>query len=168
MYLEREFSSIEHKFLELCSVATENSKLEIYDLEYLSQNKTLKLFIIDLNTNSATITDCCTIDRALSEPFEELDWIPEDIILEVSSPGIYRNLYTKNHFENSIDQQIKVELVKKIGSIDLYDGVPKKLVNQKRFLAFIKSFSENSLELEYEESILTVPFEEIKKVSLEN
>ena len=168
MFLEKELSDLENKFLEICLHAVQGNNLDVYALEYLENSKTVKLFIINNETDTATISECVSVDRALSEPFEELEWIPEDVVLEVSSPGVYRYLYKKEHFEKSIEVLVKVELLKKINSEMQYENVPNKLVNQKRFLGTIKGCSDELLEVEFEECSLRIPFKDIKKVNLEN
>ena len=98
----------EKKYLELVAPYVVEAGYEVYDLEYLPSSTTLRLYIMNSETNTADLNDCITVDKALSEPFETTEWIPDSIVLEVSSPGMYRNLATKAHFDLALNEYIQV------------------------------------------------------------
>ncbi len=102
-------TGMEQKFYEACEGVVRECGYLLYDFEYLGAQKVLRIFIMDEESSSAVIDDCVKVDRALSPVFEENDWIPEDITLEVSSPGIYRKLKTKQHYDWSLGRRIQVK-----------------------------------------------------------
>ncbi len=86
--------------------------LEIYTMSYNPRNYLLRVFIVKNGTTSATIDDCVAFDRATDSLFEEKTELPEGIVLEVSSPGIFRELLTNWHFDRTIGERIKIKFNK--------------------------------------------------------
>ena len=99
MELAKSLSKTEQRYTDLSLKVIEECGLELYDLEFAAGSSTLRVFIRDPQTNSAEIDDCVKVDRAFSPYCEELEWIPDNFVLEVSSPGIYRGLKKLEHFE---------------------------------------------------------------------
>ena len=102
-------TGLEAKFLDVCLPVVLAEELGLYDLEYIAGSKTLKLFVIDEKTKSAVLQDCIKVDRALSEIMES-DWVPDDIVLEVSSPGLFRKLRSIDHFEAQVEEFVSVTI----------------------------------------------------------
>ena len=99
MELTKNLSQTEQKYTELAMKIVAECDLELYDLEFVQGSSTLRVFIRDPKTNTAEIDDCVKVDRAFSPYCEDLEWIPDNFILEVSSPGVYRSLKRLDHFE---------------------------------------------------------------------
>ena len=78
MDIHQERIGLEKKFFLLCDPVVQEAGYRLYDLEYITGQKLLRLFIQDPRTGSALIEDCVKVDHALSEPFEKEDWIPEE------------------------------------------------------------------------------------------
>ncbi len=77
--------------------------------------------------------DCETISRWLSAKLDEADPIDQNYILEVSSPGMDRELRTPEHFRRMIGETVDVSLYKPLngekkgpktltGKLNAYDG----------------------------------------------
>lgn len=159
-------TGLEKKFHELCSKVVGENGFEIYDLDYLPQNKTLRLYIMNPQTKSAIIEDCVLIDRALTPYFDELDWVPEPLTLEVSSPGLFRNLREYRHFDLALKENIEVfvrgELDKKMNS-----EVGDKVLRQKKYQGLLESFDESKLVLNTSQGILNIHWDGVKKAQLD-
>ena len=112
MFLEEEKKGIEGKFYELCMEVVSSVNLSLYDMEFVKSNKTLRLYIMNENTNTATLEECVSVDRAFSPFIESHAWIPESLVLEVSSPGMFRKLKTYNHFVKAQGAMIDLYLSK--------------------------------------------------------
>ncbi len=165
MELVKKRSGLEEKFYNLVTEVIPTTGLELYEMTYNPSNSTLVVFIIDPKTNTAVIEDCVKVDRAFSEPFEELSWIPENIRLEVSSPGMYRKLYGLKHFESALDQRISVTLGKKAV---LDDSLPKSILSMNPLIGLLEEVKEDKeIVLNIEDSQVTISFEDIKKANLE-
>lgn len=114
----RQLNHWEEKFWSLCEEAVKGQGLSLYDLNYFPPEQKLCLTIIDEESKTATLEHCISVDRALSEPFEAADWIPEGVMLEVSSPGINRVLRHEEHWRFAIGEQ--VELTTKSTLLELF------------------------------------------------
>jgi ribosome maturation factor RimP len=154
-------SEIETKFYRLCSDAMTKLDLSIYDLQYSDSEQTLRLFIENPANKTATLAECSSVDRSLTDLIEESDFIPEGFVLEVSSPGVFRHLSSVEHFKSIVDQRISVLLKKKIDV--------ENIVGVKRVIGKLVSVTDSDLSVEAEEHdrILSLPLEMIKKANVE-
>lgn len=87
--------------------------MELYDFDYERGSSRFRVFIFNPSTKTASLEECVAVDRALGDVFENEDF-PENLVLEVSSPGIYRFLKERKHFEMSLGELIKLRLSEKI------------------------------------------------------
>ncbi|MBP3664768.1 MAG: ribosome maturation factor RimP, partial [Tyzzerella sp.] len=71
------------------------------------------------------INDCEVVNRALSAKMDELDFIDDAYILEVSSPGLGRTLKKARHFEKSMGEEVEVKTYKAINKEKLFVGILK-------------------------------------------
>lgn len=167
MELIQERSGVEGKFFTLCSkVALENG-LELYDLEYVVGSKLLRLYIMDKKTKTALIEDCAKIDHALTPYFETETWMPDEVTLEVSSPGVYRGLRTLEHFSMAVDKNISVVLNKNLNGED-YKEMPRSITAEKKLKGKLKQVLDNKLELEIGKFLVPVTFDNIKRANLDD
>lgn len=163
MVIREERTGIERKFYDLCSQVCEQEGLELYDLDYFPGNSELRVFIRDKETKTALIEDCVKIDRALTPHIDTLEWMPAELTLEVSSPGVYRVLNQHQHFEECVGDTIQIVLKKKLEGEDL----PKKLAGNKKILGILTEKSPESIILEVEENKITLLLKDIAKANLE-
>lgn len=159
-------SPVEQKFFELCGRVVAENELELYDLEYISHSMTLRLYIQNKETKTALIEDCVKIDRALDPFIESLEWMPAELILEVSSPGIYRQLKTKEHFANAVGADIALALNKKLGELV---GAAKAgaLASERKLVAKLLECVEDSINIGLNSEVMNIKFENIKKANIE-
>ena len=74
---------------------------ELVGIEYHGQggNTTLRVYIDAVE--GVTLDDCAKVSRQLSGLLDVEDPIRERYTLEVSSPGLDRPLFTKDHFDSN-------------------------------------------------------------------
>lgn len=132
MDIHQERIGLEKKFFLLCDPVVQEAGYRLYDLEYITGQKLLRLYIQDPRTGSALIEDCVKVDHALSEPFEKEDWIPEEITLEVSSPGVYRHIANLDHFKMSLGEMVAVVIMGQLSEEQLLGAL--KVLREKRSL----------------------------------
>lgn len=163
-------SGLEAKFFELCDKLVSENDLSLYDLDYISSSHTLRVFIMNPETQSAVVEDCIKIDHALTPYVEEADWMPEELTVEVSSPGIFRALKTTEHFEWSVGERISVTVMGNLAS-EIEESLPKSLKGQKKFTGELDSVNESNIELNVEDKnkkiLVPIEFSLIKKAQLE-
>ena len=108
--------------------------VEIYDVEYVKEGSDWYLRVYIDKPEGVNINDCEVVNRALSAKMDELDFIDDAYILEVSSPGLGRALKKERHFEKSIGQEVEVKTYKAIDK-------------EKQFVGILQS---------YEEGVITI------------
>ena len=86
--------------------------VEIWDVRYLKEGAEWYLRIFIDKEEGISIDDCEAVSRALDEPLEKNDPIKDAYILEVSSPGIERELVRMEHFDRFIGADIMVHLIR--------------------------------------------------------
>ena len=86
----------------------EDNGCELYDIEQTTEgdNKFYRVYIT--KPGGVTLNDCAAINNLLSPIFDIEEPIEGKYFLEVSSPGIERNLTKKEHFQKSIGESVKV------------------------------------------------------------
>lgn len=165
--LGRKRTGIAQNFHELTAKVVEDCGYLLYDDEYISHSSTLRVFIMDKRTNSAVIEDCVKVDRAFDPYCESLDWIPQDFVLEVSSPGVYRHLKTKEHFELVVGEYIQLVLMKPLEAFLEEVFSPKSVLKSKKVRAQLVSVADEKIEIELEDQKIGVNFDQIKKANLD-
>ena len=166
MDIQKERAGLEKKFFHLCEPVVQEAGYRLYDLEYLTGQKILRLYIEDPRTKTAVIEDCIKVDHALSPIFEVETWIPETIVLEVSSPGIFRELTTLEHFRTYINEIVQVIIMGKLTD-EQTAGAPKGIKGEKKFRGVLTSVTEEGVELDLQGFKLNLTFSQIKKVALD-
>ena len=91
--------------------------LEIWDIRYLKEGSQWFLRIFIDKDGGVDINDCERMSRALDEPLDKADPIDGEYILEVSSPGIERELVKPGHFERFIGADIMVKMIRPLEGI---------------------------------------------------
>jgi ribosome maturation factor RimP len=166
MDINQERTGLEKKFYLLCDTVVQEAGYSLYDLEYIPTQKLLRLYIQDPRTGSAVIEDCVKVDHALSAPFETEEWIPADITLEVSSPGVFRHLNRLEHFKNSMGEILSIVITGKLNEAQIA-GAPKKILGLKKFRGKLISVDENSFGVEVLNYEMKFDYKQVKKVNLD-
>lgn len=79
--------------------------------------------------------DCATVSRQLNAVLDVEDTIKSAYLLEVSSPGVDRPLFTAEHFSAQIGEQIKVKMLEGVNGRRNFKG---ELVAVKDDLATVE------------------------------
>ncbi len=122
----------------------------LYDIQYIKEGKDFYLRVTIDKPEGISIEDCETVNGAIDEPLDKMDYIKESYFLEVSSPGLERVLRKEWHFEKQMGNKIQVKLFKSIEKKKELEGI-------------LKSFDDEFLELEIEGKITKI---ERKNVAL--
>ena len=86
--------------------------LSVWDVRYVREGGAWYLRIFIDKPGGVGIADCEALSRAVSDPLDELDPIPGSYCLEVSSPGVNRELTRPEHFEAYLGAGISVRLIR--------------------------------------------------------
>ena len=154
-------NAIEEKFFQICAQVLPTAGYGVYDIRYLSGSSTLRLFITKANTvKGVDINDCIKVDKLISPFIENEDWIPGNFILEVSSPGLYRDIRFSDQLKYSLGDLIKI----KFNSL-----IDDKALKNKNIVVTLLEFDDNSMsvELEEEKQKMIIKYDLIKSVNAE-
>ena len=94
--------------------------LKLWDVRYVKEGADWYLRVFIDKDGGVDINDCENVSRALDEPLDENDPIPQAYTLEVSSPGLERPLVRDEHFEQFIGADIMVKMIRSV------EGLPKE------------------------------------------
>ena len=84
----------------------------LYDSEYVKEAGSMYLRIYIDKPGGITIDDCEEVSREFNLKLDEADFIDEAYIMEISSPGLGRQLKKDRHFEKSLGEEVEVKLYK--------------------------------------------------------
>lgn len=82
----------------------------VYDTEYKKEGSEYFLRLYIDKDGGVTIDDCENVSREISPMLDELTFIKDAYIFEVSSPGIDRALSRPWHFEKVLGEEIEIKL----------------------------------------------------------
>lgn len=91
-----------------------NLGYELYDVIYEKQGKENHLCIFIDKTDGIDIEDCEKVNNGINDILDEKNFIKDQYYLEVSSPGLERRIRLDKHFEDNINEKIKISLYKPI------------------------------------------------------
>jgi len=83
---------------------------EIWDVTYSKVGADYHLEITIDSDNGINIEDCEKVHRAIDPILDELDPIEGFYYLDVSSPGVERELRTEEHISRSIGEKVEAKL----------------------------------------------------------
>lgn len=122
---------IEDKVFDLISEPIQSLNLSIYDIEYVKEGSGWFLRIYIDKDGTIDINDCENVSRLIDPMLDDANIIKSAYCLEVSSPGIERNLRKPEHFERYIDNEVEVSLFKPYEKQKVLQGILKSGDNDK-------------------------------------
>ncbi len=95
---------------------------DLWDVEYVKEGSEYYLRITIDREEGITIDDCETVHRAIDPILDEADPIEDSYHLEVSSPGIERELKYDWHLDEFIGAEVEAKLYAPINGSKSYIG----------------------------------------------
>lgn len=95
----------------------------IWDLEYVKEGADYFLRVTIDNPSGITIDDCEAVHRAIDPVLDEADPVEGAYHLEVSSPGIERELRTDAHFLACAGEKVELRLFAPLDGAKVFVGV---------------------------------------------
>ena len=97
---------------ELIAPIVEKMGLTLWDVRFVKEGALWYLRIFIDKDSGVTIEDCENVTRAVDQPLDELDPIEQNYILEVSTPGIERELLKPEHFDAFLGADVMIRLIR--------------------------------------------------------
>ena len=110
------------KVEEIVSPFAKDLGLELWDIRFVKEGTDWYLRIFIDKDGGVSIDDCVDLSHAITKPLDEADPISQSYILEVSSPGIERELVTDRHFEKFIGSDVMLRLIRPIDKVRDFSG----------------------------------------------
>ena len=123
----------------------EENHFELVDVEYVKEAGNWYLRAYVDKEGGITLDDCELVNRAWSDLMDENDFIPEAYILEVSSPGLGRQLKKEKDLKRSIGQDVDVKFYQ---SRKIPAGRNGKEVSVKEITGTLKAYTKEKITLE--------------------
>ena len=108
---------------ELLTPTADTMGYELWDVEFVREGARRILRITIDKPEGINIDDCEAFHRAIDPILDEADPIAEAYILEVSSPGIERELKCDDHIFACVDWDVEVKLYAPKNGTKIYRGV---------------------------------------------
>ena len=108
--------------------------------------------IIDSN-DGINLENCSFVSKIAGDLIKINDYFTDDYNLEVSSPGVNRQLFSIDDFNLYLGSLVKIKL-------------KKQLKNQKNFLGKIKSLKNDIIIISTDKEDIEIDFKNIKKANI--
>ena len=126
---------VEAKTEELVMPLIDEKGFEFVDTEFVKEGNSYYLRVFVDKPGGITIDDLESVSRPLSDKLDEKDFIDEQYILEVSSPGLGRPMKKDRDFERNLEKVVEVHLFKAM------DG-------EKQFVGNLKAYDKEIITIE--------------------
>ncbi len=121
--------TIEEKTTALLVPILEDFGFELWDVEYVKEAGDYYLRAYIDKEGGITIDDCVDVSHKLSDALDADDFVEDAYILEVSSPGLGRQLKKPHEFEKSMGRSVDVKTYKPIAGKKEYTGILRSYEN---------------------------------------
>ncbi len=98
--------------------------LTLWDVQFVKEGAdwVLRLFID--RESGVSIDDCVDMTHAINPVLDKEDPIPQEYLLEVSSPGFERRLTRPEHFQKYLGEPVRVKLIRPLeNGVRVLEGV---------------------------------------------
>ena len=115
--------SYEAKTEQLIQPLIAANNFELVDVEFVKEGSDWYLRVYIDKDGGITVDDCELISRAFNEILDREDYISEQYIFEVSSPGLMRPLKKEKDYKRSVGKLIDIKLYKPVDKCKEFTGV---------------------------------------------
>lgn len=113
------------RVFEIVTPYAEQLGLDLWDIRFVKEGTDWYLRIFIDKEGGVSIDDCVDLTHAITKPLDDADPISQSYLLEVSSPGVERELVTDAHFEKYIGSNVMMRLIRPIDKVRDFSGVLK-------------------------------------------
>ncbi|MEG0641534.1 MAG: ribosome maturation factor RimP [Clostridium sp.] len=142
-----------YKIVEIAEPIVTDLGYELYNVEFVKEGGENYLRIYIDNEEGIKLEDCIKVNKAVGKVIDEEDPIPEFYYLEVSSPGMERELHNDKHLQRYIGYTVVIKL--------------QSLINgKKKIEGTLNGFEPLNLMILTEEGEVTVPRDKVLIINL--
>lgn len=149
-----ETSSISQRIKQIAMAACAQKGLEFVHSEVAGtkRNPVVRVFVD--KPGGVTVEDCGELSRLIEAVLDADDFIPSAYILEVSSPGLERELYSIDDFKKFIGRKARIKTSEEFESRKAFKGTIDDVEGDEIV------FSERSAD------VVRIPYKIVKKANL--
>lgn len=147
---------IQEKIATLAESIAEQHGVRVYDVEIVGNARNPFVRVYVDKEQGVSLDECAKFSRSLAALIDVEDPIPTAFVLEVSSPGLDRQLKKLKHYEQSRGMLVKVVMKKK--SVDGQNVVIGRIMGVQGDLITLITGDEQNL---------LIPFDTISRARLE-
>ncbi len=125
---------------ELIRPTVEQFGLELWDVRFEKEGSSWFLRVFIDKEGGVDINDCENVSRAIDPILDEADPIDSSYCLEVSSPGIERELVKPEHFQKFIGELVHVRFIRPVE-------------NERDFVGELLSFENGSCSIKLDDDL---------------
>ena len=96
--------------------------LDIWDIRFVKEGTDWYLRIFIDKDGGVSIDDCVDLTHAITKPLDDADPISQSYLLEVSSPGVERELVTDAHFDKYVGSNVMLRLIRPVEKVRDFSG----------------------------------------------
>ena len=126
---------------------------QVWGYEYRPHSESALLRIFIENEGGVSIDHCTLVSRQIGAALDVEDIIPIAYILEVSSPGIDRVLFTPEQYKDYIGEAVKVR-------------TRSPIEGRRNFKGTIESVGENEVNVTVDNDTFVIPFNVVDRARL--
>ena len=117
--------SYEAKTEQLIQPLIDANNFELVDVEFVKEGSDWYLRVYIDKDGGITVDDCELISRAFNEILDREDYISEQYIFEVSSPGLMRPLKKEKDYVRNMGKEIEIRTYRAIDRCKEFTGILK-------------------------------------------
>lgn len=117
-----EQASIGQRIEKIAAAAAEKNGVEFVHSEMAGTKRNMTVRVYIDKPEGVTIEDCSAVSHAIEEVLDADDFIPSAYVLEVSSPGLERGLYSVEDFKKFAGKKAKIKTAQPINGQANYNG----------------------------------------------
>ncbi|MCC6327199.1 MAG: ribosome maturation factor RimP [Acidobacteria bacterium] len=102
--------SIGDRIKEIAARAAQSNAVEFVHCEIVGAKRNMTVRVYIDKPGGVSVEDCASVSRTMEEVLDADDLIPTAYLLEVSSPGLERELYSIDDFKKFAGHKVKVKL----------------------------------------------------------
>ena len=144
--------SIAQKVWDIVLPTADELEYILWDVEFVKEGADYYLRITIDHPEGITIDDCERFHRAIDPVLDDADPITQAYILEVSSPGIERELRTDEHILHSLGSKVEIKLF-----------APKD--GRRSFIGDLVDFADGKVTVEVDSTSIIFDRAEISKIT---
>ncbi len=131
--------------------------VRLLEARLVQEGRWILRLVIDRSGSAVTLDDCARVSELAGRILDVEDPIPQAFRLEVSSPGLFRPLKERRHFEQSVGKWVRMTLAP--------DVLPER--RDRTLRAVLAAVEGETLRLEEQGEPVSVPLQAVKKARLD-